>query len=43
MVCTWLIDSDQFESAKVKAGGYFMILILFLLNRRRTYLIGEMH
>ena len=23
MVCTWLIDSDQFESAKVKTDVYF--------------------
>lgn len=27
MVCTWLIDSDQFESAKVKTAVYFFDLL----------------
>lgn len=26
MICTWLIDSDQFESAKVKTAVYFFDL-----------------
>lgn len=40
MVCTWLIDSDQFESAKVKTGIYFFILLVSKCSL--TYLTGEM-
>lgn len=32
MVCTWLIDSDQFESAKVKTAGFLGFFYLFSIQ-----------
>lgn len=38
MVCTWLIDSDQFESAKVKIAGFF--IFIFNLFSIQNVLLG---